>query len=195
MGISIGVLALQGSFREHEYSLHRLGVKAIPVRFPEQLGKIAGLIIPGGESTTIGKLMTEYRFIEPLREKVLNGLPVYGTCAGLILLASYIGNREQPILGVMDISVKRNAFGRQCESFEEALVIPALGERPFKGIFIRAPLIEKVGKSVKVLAQLNNGTIIAAEQKNLLVSAFHPELTDDLRMHRYFLDKIAITQH
>jgi pyridoxal 5'-phosphate synthase pdxT subunit len=183
----IGVLALQGSFAEHVQALRRLGAQAVEVRLPEHVQGIQGLVVPGGESTTIGKLLVSSGLLEPVRRAVASGLPVYGTCAGMILLARDIGGLDQPLLGVMDIKVKRNAFGRQLESFEESLRIPSLGEKEFRGIFIRAPLIEETGDGVRVLARLSDGRVVAAEQGRLLVSAFHPELTDDGRMHELFL--------
>jgi 5'-phosphate synthase pdxT subunit len=185
----IGVLAAQGDFLEHIASLQRLGVEAFPVRLPRDLAQIDGLIIPGGESTSISKLMLDYNLVVEVRNLAKNGLPVFGTCAGTILLAKDItdGNRVEP-LRLMDIKVRRNAFGRQKESFEADLSIPALGEKPFHAIFIRAPLIEQVNSGVKVLARLDDGTIVAVREGRLLASAFHPELTDDLRFHQYFLD-------
>jgi len=193
VGVKIGVLALQGSFREHAQSLIKLGVEPVFIRFSEQLDTVSGLIIPGGESTTIGKLIEKCGLKERLRELARAGFPIYGTCAGLIVLARNICGYEQPVIGGMDITVKRNAFGRQRESFEENLCISILGEKPFRGVFIRAPLIEEVVKSCHILARLKDGRIVAAEQGTLLVSSFHPELTDDPRMHRYFLNKIAAT--
>ena len=185
----IGVLAAQGAFLEHIASLQRLGVEAFPVRLPRDLTQIDGLIIPGGESTSISKLMLDYNLVEKVKNLAKNGLPVFGTCAGMILLAKDItdGNRVEP-LRLMDIKVRRNAFGRQRESFEADLSIPVLGEKPFHAIFIRAPIIEQVNSGVKVLARLDDGTIVAVRQGKLLASAFHPELTDDLRFHQYFLD-------
>ena len=184
--MKIGVLALQGAFREHIEALHRLGVEAVEVRLPEQLEGLDGLIIPGGESTAIGKLAVTYGLQEAIRRYAEGGNPVYGTCAGMILLSRDVG-RDQPLLGVMDVRVERNAFGRQLDSFETGLEIAALGEDPFPGVFIRAPRIESVGDEVDVLASLEDGTPVAARQDNMLVTAFHPELTDDLRFHRYFL--------
>jgi len=160
------------------------------VRTRADVEGIDGLIIPGGESTTIGKLLVLSGLRNFIRAMILEGMPVYGTCAGMILLARDIGPAEPPHLGVMDIRVKRNAFGRQRESFEETLPIPALGEGDVRCVFIRAPLIEEVKGGVTVLARLPDGRSIAAEQGKILVSAFHPELTDDLRMHRYFLAMI-----
>ncbi|HUI71849.1 MAG TPA: pyridoxal 5'-phosphate synthase glutaminase subunit PdxT [Spirochaetia bacterium] len=188
--MTVGVLALQGSFAEHEEALRRVGATPVLVRLPAHLSGIEGLIIPGGESTTIGKLLINSGLLEPLREAVNRGMPVYGTCAGMILLARDIGGMDQPLIGVMDITVKRNAFGRQVDSFEESLSVPSLGAKPFRGVFIRAPLIEKTGSGVTVLAKLSDGRVVAARQGKLLATAFHPELTDDARVHRYFLDMI-----
>ncbi len=188
----IGVLALQGDFIEHVQILKSLGVEAVEVRKPEQLADLDGLIIPGGESTTFGKLAAEFGLIEPLRAFCASGKPVWGTCAGMIFLAKDVG-RKQPVLGLMDVKVKRNAFGRQVDSFEQDLDVPAIAAsengqaRPFHAIFIRAPLLESVGKGVEVLAKLDDGTIVAARQGNLLATSFHPELTQDTRFHQYFL--------
>ena len=187
--MKIGVLALQGAFIEHINILCSLSVDAVEVRKPEQLRDLDGLIIPGGESTTFGKLAVEYGLIEPLRAFCNSGKPVWGTCAGMIFLAKDVG-RKQPVLGVMDVQVQRNAFGRQVDSFEVDLDIPALGKKPFHAIFIRAPLIESVGKGVEVLAKLDDGTVVAARQGNLLATSFHPELTNDTRFHRYFLERV-----
>lgn len=186
---TIGVLALQGAFVEHEQVLRGLGAQVREVRLPHQLQNLDGLIIPGGESTTIGKLATEYGLVEPIREMARRGVPIWGTCAGMIILAREVTGHEQPLVGVMDIVVRRNAFGRQVDSFVEDLQVPAFGEdaRPFPGVFIRAPLIESVGPAVEVLARLPEGGIVAARQGNLLATAFHPELTGDPRFHRYFL--------
>ncbi|MGQ9627229.1 MAG: pyridoxal 5'-phosphate synthase glutaminase subunit PdxT [Anaerolineae bacterium] len=186
----IGVLALQGAFAEHIAMLRRLKAEAWEVRLPKDLEGVDGLIVPGGESTTIGKLAVEYGLLKPIRALAGQGKPIWGTCAGMILLAKDIGGLAQPILGLMDIRVKRNAFGRQVDSFEADLEIPALGENEekFHAIFIRAPLIEAVGPEVEVLARLEDGTIVAARQGNLLATAFHPELTYDPRFHRYFLN-------
>lgn len=186
--MTIGVLALQGAFIEHRQALERLGVDTREVRLPEQLEGLSGLIIPGGESTTIGKLAVTYGLIEPIRAKAAGGWPVWGTCAGMILLARDIGALAQPLVGLMDVTIRRNAFGRQVESFETLLDVPELGGgAPFRAVFIRAPAIERVGPGVQVLARLSNGTIVAARQGNLLATAFHPELTDDLRFHQYFV--------
>ena len=187
MYMRIGVLALQGAFVEHMAMLRRLGVEALPVRLPRQLEGLDGLIIPGGESTAIGKLMETYGLLEPLRRTIEQGLPVYGTCAGMILLARDIGTDAQPILGVMDIAVERNAFGRQLDSFESDIAIPELGDQPFPAVFIRAPLIERVGAAARPLASLDDGAIVAAQQGTLLATAFHPELSGDTRMHEHFV--------
>ena len=184
-GMRIGVLALQGAFIEHEKMLEGLGAESVEVRLPEHLDELDGLIIPGGESTTIGKLANAFGLMEPLR-RFATAKPTWGTCAGLIFLARDAG-RSQPLLGLMDIVVARNAFGRQVDSFEADLVVPVLGQPPFPAVFIRAPLIERVGPGVEVLARLNDGRIVAARQGHLLVTAFHPELTQDNRFHRLFL--------
>ncbi len=192
---AIGVLALQGDFREHVEVLERLGVEAREVRQPRDLEGVGGLIIPGGESTTIGRLAVKYDLVEPIKEMIAEGRPVWGTCAGLIFLARDIGGYEQPLLGVLDVEVERNAFGRQVDSFEIDLEVPDLAEvsepeetgRPFHAVFIRAPIVKAVGPKVRVLARLPDGTIVAVRQEHLLGTAFHPELTDDTRFHRYFL--------
>lgn len=188
--MKIGVLALQGDFAEHLAMLSRLGVQGREVRLPEDLDGLDGLIIPGGESTTIGKLAVDYGLIEPLR-KFGNQKPVWGTCAGAIFL-SKDARREQPLLGLMDITVERNAFGRQVESFEADLDVPALRDidkknPPLHAVFIRAPLIEKVSGKAEALSSLPDGRIVAAQQGRLLATAFHPELTGDDRFHRYFI--------
>ena len=190
--MNIGVLALQGDFREHMNILRALGVQATEVRLPGQLKGLDGLIMPGGESTTIGKLAVTYKLIEPLR-RFAREKAMWGTCAGMILLAKDVG-RDQPLVGVMDMRVARNAFGRQVDSFEVDLDIPALAALPghnagpFHAVFIRAPLIEKTGRGVKVLAQLADGRVVAARQGRLLATSFHPELTGDARMHALFVE-------
>ncbi len=187
----IGVLALQGDFYEHVLVLRELGADAGEVRLPEELSTLDGLVIPGGESTTIGKVARAYGLIEPLREFAQSGRPLWGTCAGMIVLARDIGP-EPAHVGVMDVTVQRNAFGRQVDSFEADLAVPALGNgTPFHAIFIRAPLIEAVGPKVEVLARLEDGTIVAARQDNLLATSFHPELTHDPRFHRFFLERLS----
>lgn len=189
--MKIGVLALQGAFAEHVATLKKLGVDAAEIRKPNELEELDGLIIPGGESTTIGKLAVDFGLFEPLKE-FAKKKPVWGTCAGAIIL-SRDAKREQPLLGVMDITVERNAFGRQVESFEVDLPVEALGNgnRPFHAVFIRAPLIESVSGDTQVLARLEDGRIVAARQGHLLATSFHPELTGDDRFHRYFLSMFA----
>jgi pyridoxal 5'-phosphate synthase pdxT subunit len=192
--MKIGVMALQGAFIEHVRIIHNLGSQVKEVRLPEDLQGLEGLIIPGGESTTILKLMHGFNIFQPLKQMIQNSLPVWGTCAGMICLAQKVSNSQESILQpleVMDIEVKRNAFGRQIDSFEIDLSIPVLGEKPYPAVFIRSPLIEKVGQGVKILASLADGTVVAAIQGNILVSSFHPELTDDFRFHQYFLDLAA----
>lgn len=186
----IGVLALQGAFIEHARMLARLGVATREVRQRKDLDGIDGLIIPGGESTTIGKLLDILEMTEPVRELGRAGLPIWGTCAGMILLATDVG-RPQTILGLLDIVVRRNAFGAQLDSFETDLAVPALGAQPFRAVFIRAPLIEQLGPGVTPLATLDDGTIVAAEREQFLATSFHPELTGDTRWHEYFLTKVA----
>jgi 5'-phosphate synthase pdxT subunit len=183
----IGVLAMQGAFVEHMAVLRRLGVEAVPVRLSGEFKGLSALVIPGGESTTIGKLMREYSLVDELRKLISKGFPVMGTCAGMILLAKQVQGLKQHTLEAMDIEVRRNAFGRQVDSFETALDIPVLGQPPFPAVFIRAPWIEKVGEGVEVLASLPDGTAVAVRQGNLVATAFHPELTEDLRLHDYFL--------
>ncbi len=187
----IGVLASQGAFAEHIAILHQLKVEAVPVRLPQELIGVDGLIIPGGESTSIGKLMLDYNLVTEIRALAKRGLPILGTCAGMILLAGKISDLDVEPLGVMDITVRRNAFGRQRESFETELSIPVLGKRPFPGVFIRAPIIEQVNSGTEILARLSDGIKVAARQGKLLASAFHPELTSDLRFHQYFLGIVS----
>jgi 5'-phosphate synthase pdxT subunit len=189
--MKIGVLASQGAFIEHIEKLRQLGVEAMPVRLPEELEGLDGLIIPGGESTSIGRLMRDYKLTQAIRDRVNNGMPVFGTCAGMILMARKSNDTYLETLGLMDIVVRRNAFGRQRESFETELNVPALGEKPFPGVFIRAPLIEQVDGTVEVLARLADGTIVAAREGKMLALAFHPELTDDARFHQYFLELVS----
>jgi 5'-phosphate synthase pdxT subunit len=203
MSMRIGVLALQGAFIEHEKILRRLGVEVVEVRMPAHLEGLDGLIIPGGESTTIGQVAERWGLLEPLRAFARAGRPVWGTCAGMIMLANDVldGIPGQPLLGLMDISVRRNAFGRQVDSFEADLDVPALGGLPFHAVFIRAPIIERVGAGVEVLARVEaepgpggeDGTVVAVQQGNLLATAFHPELTEDDRFHRYFLQSAGST--
>jgi 5'-phosphate synthase pdxT subunit len=193
--MKIGILALQGDFAEHSATLENLGVTTSQVRLPAHLESLDGLIIPGGESTTIGKLAQDYQLIEPIREFSSTGA-IWGTCAGAILL-SKDARRNQPLLGLMDITVERNAFGRQVESFEIDIEVPVLQEldpqngQTFHAVFIRAPLIESVAGTARTLATLPDGRIVAAQQGNLLATSFHPELTPDARFHRYFLTLVG----
>jgi 5'-phosphate synthase pdxT subunit len=188
--MKIGVLALQGDFAEHIAMLRKIGAQAVEVRLPVHLHDLDGLIIPGGESTTIGKLASEYELMGPLKD-FGQKKPIWGTCAGAIFL-SKDARRDQPLLELMDITVERNAFGRQVASFETDLNVPALkvveeGDEPYHAIFIRAPLIQSVQADTQVLAELSDGRIVAARQGRLLATSFHPELTPDDRFHRYFL--------
>ena len=194
--MKIGVLALQGAFIEHINVMQQLGVEASPVRLPGELNGLDGLIIPGGESTSILNLMHSFNLVQPLRGLAQAGLPILGTCAGIVCLAqrvSDLGNSGMETLSLMDMEVRRNAFGRQVDSFETELVVPALGQKSFHGVFIRAPIIEGTGPQVEILARLPNGTAVAARQEKMVATAFHPELSADLRFHRYFLD-IAASQ-
>jgi 5'-phosphate synthase pdxT subunit len=183
----VGVLGLQGDFAEHLRTLRGIGVEAIDVRRPEQLDDVDALIIPGGESTTIGKLAERYHIIPKLRERVAEGMPVWGTCAGAIFLAKDVPGHPHPIAALMDITVERNAFGRQLESFEADLDVRGMTGAPYHAVFIRAPKITRTGTSVETLAALDDGTVVAARQGNLLATSFHPELTADDRFHRLFL--------
>lgn len=187
--MNVGVLALQGAFIEHEKILRGLGATPVEVRLPQHLDHLDALIIPGGESTTIGKLAVTFNLLEPLRQFAQHK-PVWGTCAGMIVLAKNIG-RDQPLIGVMDITVDRNAFGRQVDSFETDLTVPEIGEAPFHAVFIRAPLVTSVQDGVEILARLDDGGIVAVRQRHWLATAFHPELTHDNRFHRYFLREVA----
>jgi 5'-phosphate synthase pdxT subunit len=189
--MKIGVLALQGDFAEHISILTNLGADCVEVRLPDDLEGLDGLIIPGGESTTIARLLARWELLEPIRGRVLNTMAVWGTCAGAILLAQRAGDLDRDGLRLMDIAVERNAFGRQVDSFEADVRVAALGDAPFSCVFIRAPMIEEVGADVEVLAELDNGTVIAARQDNMLATVFHPELTEDTRFHELFLDMAA----
>lgn len=189
--MKIGILALQGAFIEHMGVLERLGVEPSLVRLPRELDGLDGLIIPGGESTTMSRLMLEYQLHQALKDQAEAGFPIMGICAGMILLAKHVSDLSPRSLGLMDMSVRRNAFGSQVDSFETDLEIPALGQQPFHGVFIRAPIIEKANSTVKILGQLRDGTAVAARQGRLLAIAFHPELGSDLRLHRYFLKIVS----
>jgi len=188
--MKIGVLALQGTFIEHVDILRQLGVEGHPIRLPRELDTLDGLIIPGGESTTMLRLMESFGLIQPVKEMARGGLPIWGTCAGMVLLARDVSNYEMETLGLMDAKVRRNAFGSQVDSFEADLDIPLVGEEPYHAIFIRAPIIEEAKASVTILSRLGDGTIVAIRQDRLLACAFHPEFTDDLRFHSYFLNMV-----
>lgn len=189
--IVIGVLALQGDFLEHLKVLTRLGITAKEVRLSKDLNDIDGIIFPGGESTTMVNLLEVFEMKQLLIDKIQNGLPVWGTCAGMILLAKNLVQDKPKPLALMDITVNRNAFGRQIESFSESLVIKPLGKKPLHATFIRAPFVTKLGKGVEVLSKLSNDTIVAVREKNMLATSFHPELTEDTRMHEYFISLIG----
>lgn len=187
----IGVLALQGDFAEHEKALAEAGAETAEVRLPRHLEGLDGLVIPGGESTTITRLMINYDLLEPLQGLAGRGFPIWGTCAGAIVLAKEAIGLDRPNIAAMDITVRRNAFGSQIDSFEVDLPVKGMEGGPFHAIFIRAPVIEGAGPGVEVLAQLAEGRMVAARQGNLLATSFHPELTRDVRFHRYFLDMAA----
>ncbi|HEU4318848.1 MAG TPA: pyridoxal 5'-phosphate synthase glutaminase subunit PdxT [Acidimicrobiia bacterium] len=184
----VGVLALQGDVREHLRILDRPGVEAVSVKKPTELANVDGLVIPGGESTTIGKMAVRFGLLEPLRTSIQDGMPVYGTCAGMIFLAGAVTEGDQPLLGVLDVVVKRNAFGRQNESFEADLEVVGL-DAPFHAVFIRAPWIDKVGSEVEVLSSVGEHPVMV-RQGNVMATSFHPELTGDGRIHKMFLDSI-----
>lgn len=185
--MTVGVLALQGDFREHREMLERMGHHVAEIRKPAQLHEIDALIIPGGESTTIARLILSNGFQQPLRDFCASGRPVWGTCAGAILLAKRVDNLDRPGIETMDIAVHRNAFGRQVDSFEAALTVEGIQGPPFHAVFIRAPLIESVAGNARAICRLEDGTIVAAREDNLLATSFHPELTGDTRLHELFL--------
>lgn len=184
---TVGVLALQGDFREHREMLEAMGHRALEIRKPAQLGDLDALIIPGGESTTIARLILSNGFQQPLRDFCASGKPTWGTCAGAILLAREVDRLDRPGIETMAIRVQRNAFGRQVDSFEEDLDIEGLEGGPFRAVFIRAPIIERVDPPARAIARLEDGTVVATRQGNLLATSFHPELTGDTRLHAYFL--------
>lgn len=190
--VRVGVLALQGDVREHLAVLRGLGADAVPVRRPEELDSVRGLVIPGGESSVMDKLARAFGLFHPLRAALEAGLPVYGTCAGLIMLADRVLDAipGQQTLGGLDVTVRRNAFGSQVDSFEDDLQVPALGGGPMHAVFIRAPVVEQVGPGVTVLAALDDGRVVAVEQGNLLGTSFHPEMTGDTRFHERFLQRL-----
>jgi 5'-phosphate synthase pdxT subunit len=180
----IGVLALHGAVIEHIQTLRSIGVEAVPVRLPEDLDGISGLILPGGESTTMRKLVARWNLREPIMAFARGGAPILGTCAGMIVLANEIAGGEEPVFPLIDVTVERNAFGRQLDSFETDLPVPILGDRPVHAIFIRAPIIERVGPGVEVLARLPDRRVVAVRQRNVLAISFHPELAGETRFHR-----------
>ena len=187
----VGVLALQGTFIEHIDMLQQLGVEAPPVRLPNELNTLDGLIIPGGESTTMLRLMENFGLIQRIREMARDDVPIWGICAGMVLLCRSVSNYEMETLDLMRAEVRRNAFGSQIDSFEADLEIPVVGREPFHAIFIRAPIIEQVEPGIETLSCLPDGTIVAIRQNRLLACAFHPEFTDDLRFHSYFLNMVS----
>ena len=189
--LKVGVLALQGDFREHLQALEAVGASTRTVRLPHDLEGLDGLVIPGGESTTMRRLMEAYGLTEPVRTFADAGKAVYGSCAGCILLAREVDERGPSELALMDIAVSRNAYGRQVDSFEADVSAPTLGAAPVHGVFIRAPRIERIGPQVEALARTEDGTVVAARQGRLMVTTFHPELTEDYRVHRYFLDALV----
>jgi 5'-phosphate synthase pdxT subunit len=181
--LRIGVLAVQGAFAEHIAMLQQLGFDAVPVRLPKDLEGLSGLILPGGESTTMRKLIDRWKLREPILELAEKGAPIFGTCAGMILLSKEISDGDEPVLPLLDIAVKRNAFGRQLDSFEAELPVPVLGDTPVHAIFIRAPIVERVGPDVDVLAELEDGRVVAIRRGNVIATAFHPELAGETRFH------------
>ena len=182
--MKIGVLALQGAFREHMTTLDAIGVQGVPVRLPEDLEGISGLILPGGESTTMRQLIERWGLRQPILDLAESGAPIFGTCAGMIVLSREIAGDEEPILPLLDVTVERNAFGRQLESFEADLAVDVLGGTPVHGVFIRAPIVERTGPGVDVLARLDDGRVVAVRERNILATSFHPELAGETRFHR-----------
>jgi 5'-phosphate synthase pdxT subunit len=182
--VKIGVLRVQGAFAEHEALLRRIGAEAVPVRLPEHLEGLAGLVLPGGESTAMRKLIDRWGLRGPILELARGGAPILGTCAGMILLARDIVDGDEPVFPLLDVSVKRNAFGRQLDSFEADLDVSVLGDIPVHAVFIRAPIVERVGDEVDVLARLETGSVVAVRQRNVIATAFHPELSGEVRFHR-----------
>ena len=190
--VRVGVLALQGDVREHLAVLRGLGADAVPVKRERELDDVAGLVIPGGESTVMDKLSRSFGLADPVKARITSGMPVYGTCAGLIMLADRVLDAAdgQRSFGGLDVAVRRNAFGTQRDSFETDLSIPELGEPPVHAVFIRAPIVEEVGTDARALATVADGRVVAVEQENLLGTSFHPELTGETRFHEYFLAKV-----
>jgi 5'-phosphate synthase pdxT subunit len=182
--MKIGVLALQGAFREHLRTLDAIGVEGVPVRLPSDLEGVSGLILPGGESTTMRKLIDRWGLRQPILDLASSGAPLFGTCAGMIVMAREIAGGEDPVLPLLDVTVERNAFGRQLDSFEAELPVPILGDQPVHGVFIRAPVIERAGPDVDVLARLDDGRVVAVRERNIIATSFHPELAGETRFHR-----------
>ena len=182
--MKIGILSVQGAFAEHEAALAAVGAEAVRVRLPEHLDDLAGLILPGGESTTMRKLIGRWGLRDPILDLARQGAPILGTCAGMILLAAEISDGDEPVFPLLDVTVKRNAFGRQLDSFESSIDVPILGGTPVQGVFIRAPIVERVGSEVDVLARLEDGSVVAVRQRNVMATAFHPELAGEQRFHR-----------
>jgi 5'-phosphate synthase pdxT subunit len=188
--VRIGVLAMQGDFAEHIQHLREVGADAIEVRTAAQLESVDGLIIPGGESTTMARLLIAFGLMEPLRQRIRAGLPTWGTCAGAIMLAKHVPALDRPPIGILDVTVDRNAFGRQIDSFEADLDVRGIDDGPVHAVFIRAPVIRDLGPAVEVLAQLADGRVVACREGNLLATSFHPELTGDSRFHRLFVNLV-----
>ena len=182
--MKIGVLALQGDFAEHARMLHVIGVEPVEVRLPAHLAGLSGLCLPGGESTTMRKLIDRWELRAPLLDFAATGAPIFGTCAGMIILSKEIADGDEPVLPLLDVTVRRNAFGRQLDSFEGELDVPLVGDTPVHGVFIRAPVIERVGPGVDVIARLDDGRIVAVRERNIVATAFHPELAGESRFHR-----------
>ena len=182
--MKIGVLAVQGDFIEHVRTFRSIGVDAVEVRLPDDLDGVSGLALPGGESTAMRRLIARWGLRQPILDLAASGAPIFGTCAGMILLAREITGGEEPVLGLLDVTVRRNAFGRQLDSFEGELAVPMLGDDPVHGVFIRAPVIDRVGEAVEVMARLEDGRIVAVRERNIIATAFHPELAGETRFHR-----------
>jgi 5'-phosphate synthase pdxT subunit len=182
--MKIGVLAVQGDFAEHAAMLASIGVEPVEVRLPADLAGVSGLVLPGGESTAMRRLIARWGLAQPILDLAASGAPLFGTCAGMIVLSKEIAAGEEPVLPLLDVTVQRNAFGRQLDSFEADLAVPVLGDLPVHGVFIRAPVIERVGPDVDVLATLENGRIVAVRERNIIATAFHPELAGEPRFHR-----------
>lgn len=192
--MKIGVLAVQGAFAEHLRLLHDLGVEAVPVRLPGDVAGLAGLVLPGGESTAMRKLIDRWGLREPILDLARAGAPLFGTCAGMILMSRDIADGDEPVFPLLDVSVKRNAFGRQLDSFEAELDVPVLGDSPVRGVFIRAPVVERVGPEVDVLSRLEDGRVVAVRERNIVATAFHPELAGETRFHRLVATMAAAYQ-